>query len=128
MQAWADTTLSRHGVRVIVEGVDVPGLYESVRSAMGEVHLQSDEFGRGLIAIRIFESDGFGPGNPYLEVDGHVEMAIDGGDARTYSTPFHVVSSGVSADEARFRAARSINEEVVRIVRETLRTMGQTGS
>lgn len=120
----AAEVLSRHGVRVIVEGWSVPGLYEAVGGAMGEVHLPTDEFGRGLVSILVTESDGFGPGNPYLEIDGHVEVAIEGGDGRTYSTPFRVVSTGASLDEARFRAARAVNQEVGGIVRETLRTIG----
>lgn len=121
----ADDLLSRHGVRVLVQGGPIPGLQQAVGSAVGEVHLQTDEFGRGLVSVQIVQSDSFGPGNPYLEVDGTVEVAIDGGDARTYSTPFRVVTTGVSADDARYRASRQVNAEVARIVRETLRNMAR---
>jgi hypothetical protein len=124
----ADDLLSTHGVRILVEGPDVPGLFGAISGAMGRVHIQSHEFGRGLVTVRIVESSGFGPGNPYLEVDGQVEVAIEGGDARSYTTPFHVVSSGIDIDEARFRAARSINQEVERIVSDTLRTLAESGS
>jgi len=124
----ADDVLSTHGVRIVVDGPDVPGLYGSVSSAIGRVHIRSDEFGRGMVAVRIVESSGYGPGNPYLEVDGQVEVAIDGGDSRTYTTPFRVVSSGIDLDEARFRAARSINQEVERILSDTLRSMAENGT
>jgi hypothetical protein len=128
LQEQADDLLSAHGVRILVDGPDVPGLYGSVSSAMGRVHIRSDEFGPGLVTVRIVESSGFGPGNPYLEIDGQVEMAIEGGDARSYTTPFHVVSSGIDIDEARFRAARTINLEVERIVSDTLRTLAESGT
>jgi hypothetical protein len=120
----ADDVLARHGMRVTVQGWSVPGLYEAVGTALGEVHIPIDEFGRGMVSVLILESDGFGPHNPYLELDGRVEVAIEGGDARTHATPFRVVSTGASLEEARFRAARSTNEEVERIVRETLQTIG----
>jgi len=127
LQEYADNYLSEHGVRVLTEGMDVPGLEHTVASVLGEVHLPAQEFGYGLIAVRMRESHAFEPAVPYLEIDGRVEVAIEGGDARTYSTPFHVVSSGVDVEEARFRAARSIHAEVERIVRATLRAMAETG-
>jgi hypothetical protein len=124
----ADDALARHAVRIIVQGWSVPGLYEAIASALGEVSIRTDEFGPGLVSVLVLESDGFGPGNPYLEVEGTVEVAVAGGDARTRTTPFRVVSTGISLDEARFRAARGINQEVRRIVRETLRDMAGVGS
>lgn len=123
LRADADRELAQHGMRVIVDGPYVAGLHEAVSIAMGEMHLQPDEFGRGLVMVRLTESEGFGPGNPYLEIDGTVELSIDG-EGRTQGMPFHVVSTGNSLEEARFRAARSINQDVAEIVRSSLRSVG----
>lgn len=124
LEARANELLSQHGVRVAVDGGFVPGLFEAVTDVLSEFHLRTDEFGRGLVSVQIHESKGFGADNPYLEIDGFVEVAIEGGDEPGRSTPFHAVSTGATLDEARFRAAREIREEVARIVRESLRTIG----
>jgi hypothetical protein len=122
--ARANELLAQHGVRVAVDGGFVPGLFEAVTDVLAEFHLRTDEFGRGLVSVQIHESKGFGADNPYLEIDGFVEIAIEGGDEPGRSTPFHAVSTGATLDEARFRVAREIRAEVARIVRETLRAIG----
>lgn len=127
LEARANDLLAQHGVRVVMDGGFVPGLYEAVGAVLAEFHLRTDEFGRGLVAIQIHESRGFGDENPYLEIDGHVEVAIEGGDSPGRTTEFHAVSTGSTLDEARFRAAREIREEVSRILRDTLRSVGQAG-
>jgi len=127
LESRANELLAQHGVRVVMDGGLVPGLYEAVGAVLAEFHLRTDEFGRGLIAIQIHESRGFGDENPYLEIDGHVEVAIEGGDSPGRSTEFHAVSTGSTLDEARFRAAREIREEVARIIRDTLRGIGEAG-
>jgi hypothetical protein len=120
--------LSSHGVRVVVEGRPVAGLHETVSSAIGEVQLRSDEFGRSLVTVRLIEGNEFEPSDPYLKIEGHVEWSIESGEGPSLGTPFHVVSTGDSLEEARFRAARTIHQEVARILRETLRTLGGTES
>jgi hypothetical protein len=127
LQELADDLLDAHGVRVVVYGLDVPGLHDRVSGVLGEVHLRTDEFGRGAVTITLSESDTFDKGYPYLQLDGHIELAIEGGDARTYSEPIHIVSSGVDVSEARSRADRSLNREVSDIVRRTLLKLAETG-
>jgi hypothetical protein len=128
LQNRADDYLAEHGVRVLIEDWDFPGLFESVSGAMGDVHLRNDEFGRGLIRVRLSESDAYGPMNPYIEVDGEVELSIGGGDGRSYTMPVHAVGTGSSYEEARHRAGRSVNREVGEIVRQTLRRIADTGN
>jgi hypothetical protein len=98
-----------------------------VSGVLGAVHLRTDEFGPGAVTITLSESDTFDKGYPYLQLDGHIELAIEGGDARTYSEPIHIVSSGVDVSEARSRADRSLNREVSDIVRRTLLKLAETG-
>jgi hypothetical protein len=126
LQEEADNYLSQHGVRILTQGLEVPGLESGIESTLSEVYLQRDAFGRGLISVRLEESQAFERSNRYLEIDGRVEVAIEGGDARTYSTPFHVVSTGADLEEARFRAARTVHLEVARILRETFRAMADS--
>jgi hypothetical protein len=128
LQNRADDFLDAHGVRILVEGAQVPGLYESVGAVLGAVHLRSDEFGKGVVTVRLAESNSFGAGYPYLQLDGHVEVAIEGGDARTYTEPIHIVSSGVDIDEARYRAGRTVNHEVSEIMRRTLMKLAESGA
>ncbi len=127
LAASANELLSQHGVRVAVDGGFVPGLFEAVSGVLSEFHLRPDEFGRGLVSVQIHESKGFGVDNPYLEIEGFVEVAIDGGDVQGHSTPFRAVNTGATLDEARFRAAREIREDVAMIVREALRGLGGVG-
>ena len=121
----ANAVLADHGVRIVVDGPPVAGLQEAINLVLGEAHLSTDEFGRGLITVHLHESNGFGPGNPYLEIDGSVEVALGGAGEQTYGSTFNVVSTGDSVEEARFRAARTINEEVSSIVRATLQSIAQ---
>ncbi|MDG2050370.1 MAG: hypothetical protein P8M78_09430 [Myxococcota bacterium] len=121
----ANAVLADHGVRIVVDGPQVAGLQEAINLVLGEAHLSTDEFGRGLITVHLHESNGFGPGNPYLEIDGSVEIALGGAGEQTYGSTFNVVSTGDSVEEARFRAARTINEEVSSIVRATLQSIAQ---
>lgn len=128
LQNRADDFLDAHGVRIVVEGDYIPGLHESIGGVLGSVHLRSDEFGRGVVTVRLSESNSFGAGYPYLQLDGHVEIAIEGGDARTFTEPIHIVSSGVDIDEARYRAGRSATHEVTEIVRRTLMKLAESGA
>jgi len=128
LQNRADDFLDAHGVRIVVEGEQIPGLYESVGGVLGAVHLRSDEFGHGVVTVSLAESNSFGAGYPYLQLDGQVEVAIEGGDARTYTEPIHIVSSGVDIDEARYRAGRTANQEVSEVVRRTLAKLAASGT
>jgi hypothetical protein len=127
--ALADEVLGAHGVRIQIEGSDVHGLKEAIGAALGEVGLRNDEFGQGLVSVRLFESDAaFGPDNPYLEIEGTVETALLGGNEPPATRPLRVVRTGASLAEARFGAAREINADVAQIVRESLREIGAPGS
>ncbi|MCH2184877.1 hypothetical protein MK280_03295 [Myxococcota bacterium] len=121
----ANSVLADHGIRIVVDGPPVAGLQEAINLVLGEAHLSTDEFGRGLITVHLHESNGFSPGNPYLEIDGSVEIALGGAGEQTYGSTFNVVSTGDSVEEARFRASRTINEEVSSIVRSTLQSIAQ---
>ncbi len=127
LQEVADDMLANHGVRIVLEGPQLPGLYERVSGAVGEVHMRPDEFGAGLIVVTLVESDSFHRGYPYLEMDGVVQMAIEGGDARLKTETLHVVTTGVDIEEARYRAARNVGEEVGDILRRRLRELGAEG-
>jgi hypothetical protein len=120
----ARDVLAQHRVRVVLEGADFPGLYETVVGAIGEVYLRADDFGEGLVAVRLGESNSFSQGWPYLQIDGEVQIAFEGPNARMQTVPLHVVTSGVDADEARFRAAHDVNAEVRRILRQELAELG----
>jgi len=120
----ARDVLGQHTVRIVLEGRPVPGLYETVSGAIGEVYLRADDLGEGLVAVRLEESQSFSHGWPYLQVDGEVQISIAGPGARLRTIPLHVVSSGVDEDEARFRAAHDVNLEVLRILRQELAELG----
>ena len=122
----ANQALAEHGIRIVVDGPPVAGLDQALNLVLGEFHLQTDEFGRGLITVHLHESKGFGPGNPYLEIDGSVEIALGGPGEVTDGANFNVVSTGDSLAEARFRAARLINEDVSEILRKTLESMAES--
>ena len=123
--ALADEALGAHGVRIHIEGSDVHGLPEAIGVALGEVGLRTDEFGQGLVSVRLFESDAaFGPDNPYLEIEGTVETALLGGNEPPTTHSLRVVRTGASLEEARFGAAREINADVQQLVRESLREIG----
>jgi len=127
----ADDLLSKHGVRVLVEGTSFDELDSkletSVASAIGEVHLKQSDSGFGLIRIHLSESWTYNRGYNYLELDGEIVMSIEGGDARSYTVPLRIVGIGVDAEEASFRATRDAGQEIGRIVRAALREMSTSG-
>lgn len=120
----AREVLSAQSVRVLIDGPEIPGLLETVAGVLSEVSMQADDFGSGLVALRFDEIHSASRDWFYAQLDGELQLALEGPGASARAVPLHAVGSGDSETEAHSRAVRRLHEEVRRILREELAGLG----
>jgi hypothetical protein len=116
----ARSVLSEHMVRVIIDGVEVPGLEAVVESALGDFYMNVSEFGSGLVTITLEENTTTSAGMELLVLDGMMQLTLDGESGRAFSRPLRAVTTYDNADAARARVARIVGEEVSKTTRDAI--------
>lgn len=116
----AQSVLSEHGVRIIVDGVSPPGIEAAVEAVLGSFYMAADEFGTGLVLITLEETTSESAGMELLILDGVMQITLEGEDGRSISQPLRAVTTYDNLDAARARNARIIAEAATAATREAI--------
>jgi hypothetical protein len=119
----ARSVLSEHGVRVVVEGASVPGLEPAIATVLGDFYMSVSEFGSGLVYVTLEESTSEAASMELLELDGIMQITLEGEAGRSISRPLRAVTTYDNLDAARARNARIIGEAAREATREAILSM-----